>query len=159
RMAASAVGEEADAAQEVAVGDPRRTEDDVPRGELLHPEHVLDVLDPVLPWRLELATRRRAELSVQLAAEAAQRRGGQDRLAGAADSDREMVVRAPDSRGDGRGHGSVLDQLDPRTDRPDLLDEVVMAGTVEHDRGHVIDGAAVRLGDGLNVRPDGLEEI
>src|SRR5207248_10912350 len=54
---------------------------------------------------------------------------------------------------------TTLFRSDPGTDRTDLLYEVVMAGTVEHDRGHVVDGAAVGLGDGLNVRPDGLEEI
>ena len=66
----------------------------------------------------------------------------------------EVVVRAAD-RGRDRGrHGAVLDQLDPGAGGANLLDQVVVAGTVEDDRRHVAGVAAVRLGDRLDVLAD-----
>ena len=97
---------------------------------------------------------RRPELRLQLAAEAAERRGGQHRLPRAADPDREVVVRAADRRGDRGGDVAVLDQLDPRAGGADLLDQVVVARPVEDDRRDVVRPAAEGLGD----RPDVLAD-
>ena len=121
-------------------------------------EHLLDVLDPVLARRLDLAPRGRPELRLHLAAEAAERAGGQHGLARAADADRQVVVRAADRRRDRRGHGAVLDQLDPCAGRADLLDQVVVAWSVEHDRGHVADVASEGLRDRADVVADRREQ-
>ena len=83
-------------AQEVAVRDSGRDDDHLARGEILGGEDAVHVVDPVLLRRLDLGARGRPELRLELAAEAAQRRGGEDRLARSADADREVVVRAAD---------------------------------------------------------------
>ena len=90
-------------------------------------EDTVDVVDPVLGRGLDLGAGGRPELGLQLAAEAAERRGGEDGLPRAADPDREVVVRAADRGGDRRGHVAVLDQLDPGAGAADLLDQVVVA--------------------------------
>ena len=82
----------------------------------------------------DLGAARWPELRLQLAAEAAQRRRGEDRLAGSADPDREMVVRSADGSADRCSHVAVLDQLDARARGADLLDQIVVARTIEHDR-------------------------
>src|SRR5581483_2903849 len=112
-------------------------------------------LDAVLARALDLPPRRRPELRLHLAAEAAERSGTEDRLARPADPDREVVVRAADRAGDGGGDRAVLDQLDPGTGGADLLDQVVVAGPVEHDRGDVAGVAAVPPGDRADVVADG----
>src|SRR6266511_4879571 len=68
------VGVEADASQEVAVGDPRGRDDHLARRELLGREDAGGVLDPGLARLLDLPTRGRPELRLELAPEAAQRR-------------------------------------------------------------------------------------
>src|SRR3954463_4300043 len=139
RVRPGGVAEEADAAQQVAVRHARRDDDHLLRREVVGREDALDVLDPVLARLLDLGPPRRPQLRLQLAAEAAQPRGGGDGLPRAADPDREVVVRAAHGRADRRGDVAVLDQLDARARGTDLLDQVVMARTVEHDRGHVVD--------------------
>ncbi len=103
---------------------------------------------------LDLGPARRPELRLQLAAEAAQRRRRQHCLARAADPDREMVVRAAHRGADRRRDVTVLDQLDARARRADLLDQVVVARTVEDDRSDVVDHAAERVGDRADVVAD-----
>src|SRR5215210_4041057 len=87
------VGQVANAAQKLAVRDPRRDDDHLLRREVVDREDLLDVLDPLLARGLDLGAPRRPQLSLELAAEAAQRGRREHRLAGAADADREMVVR------------------------------------------------------------------
>ena len=94
-----------------------------------------------------------------LAPEALQRRRRDDGLAGAADADRQVVVRAADGRADGGGHVAVLDQLDARAGGADLLDQILVAWAVEHDRGDVVGLAAERVGDRADVLAHGLPEI
>src|SRR5581483_2240813 len=147
RVRPCAVRQEADAAEEVAVRDARRGDDDLAGGQVLRREDLLHVLDAELARGLDLPPRGRPELRLQLAAEAAERPGGQHGLPRPADSDREVVVRAADRRGDRRRHRPVLDQLDPRPRSPDLLDQVVVAGPVEDDRGHVAGLALEGVGD------------
>ena len=57
-------------------------------------KHLLHVLVAVLARLCDLTAGDRPELGLELAAEAAQRGGGDHRLARAADADREVVVRA-----------------------------------------------------------------
>src|SRR4029077_13161809 len=94
RMRPRAVGEEADAAQEVAVRDAGRGDDHLSRSEILGAKDALVVLDPGRSQFLDLPARRRPELGLQLAAEAPQRGGGQYGLPGAADADRGGGVGA-----------------------------------------------------------------
>jgi hypothetical protein len=75
-------------------------------------------------------------------------------LARAADADREMVVRSADRGGDGRRHVAILDELDAGARRPDLLDQVVVAWPVEHDRGDVVRLAPECVGDRAHVVSD-----
>src|SRR3954462_852295 len=66
RVGARGVAEEADAAQEVAVGNPGRDDDPLLRGEVVDREDALDVLDPVLLRLLDLGAPGRPELSLEL---------------------------------------------------------------------------------------------
>src|SRR5581483_899668 len=93
RVRAGAVGEEPDAAEQVAGRDARRGEDHVAGGQVLEREDPVDVVDAELGGRLDLAAGRRPQLRLQLAAEAPQRRRRQHRLPGPADADRKVVVR------------------------------------------------------------------
>src|SRR4051795_5992922 len=128
RMRSRAVGEKADAAQQVAVRDAGRSDDHLAGREILGTEDALVVEDPGLAQLVDLPAGGGPELRLQLAAQAAQRGGREYGLPRAADPDREMVVRAADRRGDRRGHVAVLDELDPRARVADLLDQVVVAG-------------------------------
>src|SRR3954466_5424156 len=151
RMRSRAVGEEADAAQQVSVRDAGRSDDHLARREILGPEDALVVEDPGLPQLVDLPAGGGPELRLQLAAQAGQRGGREYGLPGAADPDRQVVVRAADRRGDRRGHVAVLDELDAGAGGADLLDEVVVARPVEDQRRDVARGAAVGLGDGADV--------
>src|SRR5919204_2923894 len=123
-MGPGTVGQEAHAAEQVAVRDAGRGDDHLAGREVLDREHSLDVLHPALPRLLDLAARGRPELGLELASETAQRGCREHRLARAPDPDREVVVRATDRGGDRRRHVAVLDQLDPSTGGTDLLDQV-----------------------------------
>src|SRR4051794_15193202 len=138
RVRPRAVGEEPDAAEEVARRDARGGEDHVARSQVLEGEDAVHVLDPDLGSLRDLAPRRRPQLRLQLAAEAPQGGCGEHRLTRAADADRQMVVRPADRRRDRRGHVAVGDQLDPRAGGADLLDQVVVTGPVEDDRRDVV---------------------
>jgi hypothetical protein len=154
-----AVGEEAHAAEEVAVRDAGRDDDHFARREVLDREEPLEVLHPGRGRGLDLAAGSRPKLRLQLAAEAAQRGRGQHRLPRAADPDREVVVRAADRGGDGSGHVAVLDQLDASACCPDLLDQVVVTRPVEHDRRYVVDHPTERVRDGADVVADRLLQV
>src|SRR6476646_11662263 len=158
-MRAGAVGEEADAAQQVAVRDAGRRDDHLARSEVVGIEDALVVLDPGLAELPDLRAGRGSELRDPLAAEAAQRGRRENRLPGAADPDRQVVVRAADRGGDRRGHVAVLDELDPGAGVADLLDQVVVAGPVEDDRRHVVDAPSEGLRDRLDVLSDWAHEV
>src|SRR6266536_260243 len=87
RVRACGIGEEADAAEQVAVGDAGRGNDYLARREIVDREDLLQVLDPVLARLLDLGSRRRPKMSLQLAAETAERGRRHHGLARAADSD------------------------------------------------------------------------
>src|SRR5215207_11639647 len=93
RVRACAVRVEPDAAEQVAVADPRGHDDHLSRRELLGAEDPVHVVDPLLARLVDLAAGRRPELRLELAAEAAERCRAEYRLARAADPDREVVVR------------------------------------------------------------------
>src|SRR4029077_8796434 len=61
RVCAGAVGEKADAAQEVAVRDPGGGNDHLAGDEIVDAEHLLDVLDAVFARRVDLVPGRRPE--------------------------------------------------------------------------------------------------
>src|SRR5581483_2012069 len=129
----------------------RGGDDDLARREILGAEHAPVVIDAALPQLVDLSPRRRPELRLQLTAEAAQRGSREHGLPRAADADGEMVVRPADGGRDRGGHVAVLDELDARACRADLLDQVVMAGTIEDDRRHVVHAPAECLRDRLDV--------
>jgi hypothetical protein len=152
------VGHEPHAAQEVAVRDARRDEDHVSSRKVLLGEHVRDV-DADLTGLLDLRPRGRPQLGLDPAAEASERRGGEDGLPCAADADREVVVRSTDRGGDGRGHRAVADQLDPGARASELLDQVVVPRPVEHEGRDVERLAAEALRDVVDVICDRPVEI
>src|SRR5581483_2755278 len=159
RVSAGAVGEEANAAEQVAVRHARRDDDHLPRSQLLDREDAADVFDPGLVRLVDVAPRDRPELRAQLAAEAAKRRRGEHRLPRAADADREVVVRPPNGGRDRRGDVTVLDQLDPGACGADLLDQVLVARPVEDDRRHVLHRSPERACDRADVLADGPAEV
>src|SRR3954454_25055394 len=159
RMRPRAVGLEPDSAQQVAVRDTRRDHDHLAGGEVVQREDPLHVLHPGLLRRSDLGRRRRPQLRLEAAAEAAQGRGRQDRLARPAGPDREVGVRPAHGRRDRRGDVSVLDQLDPRAGVADLLDQIVVPGAVEDDRRDVVHHPAERLGDRADVVADGPAQV
>ena len=70
-----------------------------------------------------------------------------------------MVVRPADRGGDGRGHRPVLNELDPRARRANVLDQVMVSRPVEDDRVDVVRAAAERVGDRLHVLAERLEQV
>ena len=86
-MRARAVGQEANAAEDVTVGHAGRGDDDFPGRELVRREDLVHVVDPVLPRSVDLAARRRPELSLELPSEASQSSCGEQRLASTSDAD------------------------------------------------------------------------
>src|SRR5207302_551565 len=120
RVRARGVGEVADAAQQLAARDAGRGDDHLLRREVVDREDALDVVDPMLVRVVDLVSPRRPELRLKLAAEAAERRRGEHRLARASDPDRQVVVRPADRGGDRSEHVAVLDQLDARAGGADL---------------------------------------
>src|ERR671910_2375428 len=159
RVRPGTVRPEADAPEKIAVRDPGGADDRLLRAEVFGREHALDVLDPLLARLVDLAARHGQELSLELAAQTAQRGGRQHRLPRAADADRQVIVRAPDGGGDGSGDVAVLDQLDPSAGGADLLDQVVVPGPLEDDRRDVADPPSKGLRDRLDVLPDGPPEV
>ena len=110
-----------------------------------------------IPWaRASSISARRVGQSWACSSPPRQRSAAADEhgLARAADADREVVVRAAHGGRDRGEHVAVLDQLDARAGRADLLDQVVVARAVEDDRRHVVDHAAVRVGDRADVLGD-----
>src|SRR5438477_5816828 len=91
-MRARRVRQEADAVEQVAVRDAGCRNDHLLRREVVDREHPLGVVDAVRARFLDLGPTRRPELRLQLAAEAAERSGGEHRLPRAADPDREVIV-------------------------------------------------------------------
>ncbi len=118
-----------------------------------------DVFDPDLTGGVDLGARRRPELGLHPAAEAAERGGRENGLARPADADRQVVVRAADRRRDRGGDGSVPDQLDPRARATKLLDQIVMPRPVENERGDVERLASEALGDLLDVFRDRAVQV
>ena len=101
----------------------------------------------------------RPELALHLAAQAAQRRGGDDALHRSADPDREVVVRSADRGADRGDDVAVVDQLDAGAGLADLGDQVVVPRALEHDRGHVAHAAPEGVCDRLEVLADRPPEV
>src|SRR5262249_56329359 len=119
--------------------------------QLLRHEDTRGIVDSELARLLDLAPGCRPQLRLHLAAETAEGSRGHDRLARPADPDGEVVIRAADRRGDRGSDSPVLDQLDAGARGADVLDQVVVAWPVEHDRGDVVRAPAQRVGDCLDV--------
>src|SRR3954454_25125334 len=151
RMRSRAVGEKADAAQQVAVRDAGRSDDHLARREILGTEDALVVEDPGLSQLVDLPAGGGPELRLQLAAQAAQRGGREQGLPGAADTDREVVVRAADRRGDRRCDGAVRDGLAPRARVTYVLDAAGVTRPVEDYRYHVVHPSPESLSRRLDV--------
>ena len=126
--------------------------------EVLARREVLRPVDPALVVVVAHPARAGAflvvaepEAGLDLAAEAAQRGGGDHALGGAADAHDGVDAGPRDGARDGRREVAVADQLDPGTGRPDLVDERVVARPLEDDDGDVADLPAERVGDPVDV--------
>ncbi len=158
-MGACAVRQVAHAAEQVAVGHPGGRDDHLAGRELVGLEDLVDVVDSVLTRLLDLVARGRPELRLELPTQATKSGRGENRLPGAADADRQVVVGAAYGSGDRRGHVAVLDELDARAGGADLLDQVVVARAVKHDRRDVPRTAAVGIRDRHDVLRDRLSQV
>src|SRR5829696_5673709 len=133
RLGARAVAPVAHPLEEVAVADASGAEEHVvARHEVVAGEHAVEVVAGI-ECCLTLVVVAGVETPEHLATHALQRRGGDDALGRAADAEEDVGATVGCGDGDRRGDVAVLDELDARAGLAALLDDVVVAGTVEHD--------------------------
>src|SRR4051794_25273607 len=144
-MRPCAAAEEPNALEQFAGGNAGGSEDEVVAGR-----EVFGDVDAVL---VAVAHPRPAfaliviaisEAGLDLAAEAAQRRGGDDALGRTARAHDGVDAGARNSTGDRRGQIAVTDELDPRAGLADLGDERLVALALEDDDGDVADPPSER---------------
>src|SRR4051794_16696107 len=160
RRRADAAAEEADAAQEVAVGDASGAEDDVVAGGELG--RVVNLVAVDVAHRLEaflLPFFQRLEAALHASVQAAHRGGGEYALGRAAYAHRGVDAGPAHGGGDAGGEIAVGDQLDARARFADLRDEIVMPFAVEDHDGQFIDVALKRLGDLIQILVYGVVQI
>src|SRR5256714_1295838 len=173
RVCASARAEEADAAQERAVGDARRDEDDLPAGRevvrvvdlvRVADAHLLQAREPLLGGRdLGLVNAQafvvEDEACLNLPVQTLHGRGCEHAFGRAADAHQGVYVRAGDRRRYPRGEVAVADEPDARARLTHVLYELPVARAVEDDDGQVFDVAAKPARDGLEVVLDGRVNV
>ena len=131
----------------------------LPGREVLRPVDPLEVGDAHRAAALLVLRRADDEPRVDLAAQAAHRRGGDHALGRAADPHHRVHAAADHGRRDAGGQVAVADQPDARAGRTNLLDERLVPRPIEHDHDQVLDPAAQRLGDGAQVEAHRRIEI
>ena len=94
------------------------------------------------------------EAREDLAVQAAHRGRGQHAFGRAADAHDGVHAAADDSRGNARREIAVGNQADARASRTDLLDQLLVARTVEHGDDEVLDVALEAARDRLQVLGD-----
>ncbi len=99
------------------------------------------------------------EARVDLAVQAPHRDRRQHTFRRAARAHDRMNAGARHGGDDGRREIAVADQLDARAGRADVGDELLVARPVEHRDDQVVDVAAQRLGDRMEVVADRRVEI
>ena len=129
----------AHALQDVAVGHAGGGEEDVlALDEVVVGEHALEVVAGVHRG-LALVVVARPQAPDLPAADALDRRGGDDALGRAADAPQEVDRGARGDRQQRRGDVAVGDQAHARAGVADRLDALLVARAVEHDDHHVAD--------------------
>ena len=132
---ADAAAEQPDAAEQVAVGDPGRGEDDVGAAhQLLGPEDPVGIADAHALGALPLVLVPIPQAPLHLTAETAQRGRGEHALGRPPDAHHRVHAGAGDGDRD-RGRGvAVRDQLDPRPGAAHRRDQIGVPGPVENAR-------------------------
>src|SRR5438105_4720393 len=165
RVRATARAEEADAAQERAVGDARRDEDD-----LLAGREVVRVVDLVRVADAHLFESREHlfggrdfglvnaeafvvedEAGLNLSVQTLHGCGCEDAFGRAADAHQRVYVRSGDRRRYSSREVAVADETDARARFAHVLYELPVARAVEDDDGEVFDVAREAARDGLEV--------
>src|SRR5688572_23752972 len=118
-------------AQVVTRRDAGRREEDRPRSELVESVTALEVVEPDRAAEPRLVLVSRLESRLHLAAEADERRRGEDALRRAADAEQQVDAGERLRRRDRRRHVAAGEELDARPRAPHLLDQLVVARPVE----------------------------
>src|SRR5690606_15140715 len=98
---------------------------------------------------LRLVARPDARLDV--AAQGLERTGRDHALRRATDTQQQVHAGLRHRRHERAGHVAVGDELDARAGLADLLDDFLVARTVENDHGYILNSQPGRLGHALNV--------
>ena len=114
RLGGGAVREVVDALDQLAVGDAGQGEEDVAAAhQVVDGQHLIQASPSRFGLRA-LVVVARPQLALDVAAQALQRGGGEDRLGRAADAQQHVDARVGQRRHQAAGHVAVGDQLDPR---------------------------------------------
>src|SRR5437588_3938289 len=165
RVRAAARAEEAHPAQERAVGDARRDEDDLPAGRevvrvidlvWVADAHLLEAREHLFGGRDFGLVNAEAfvvedEAGLNLSVQTLHGRGCEDAFGRAADAHQRVYVRSGDRRRYSSREVAVADETDARARFAHVLYELPVARAVENDDGQVFDVAREAARDGLEV--------
>src|SRR5581483_5218777 len=155
RVGPHAAREEADALKQLAVGDAGRDETDVLAArELLRAVHLVRVGHTHAPGTSALVVVPELEPPEDLAADARERRRREHAFRRAAAPHHHVKTGAGDGDGERRDDVAVLDEVDARTGRADVVDELLVPRPVEDDDGEVLNLAPERVRHDLEVLGD-----
>src|SRR5579875_3151116 len=146
------ISEEAHAMDEIAVGDPRRDEDDVVApDQIVHGQHAVDLADPHRSCALGFGFVAGLEAAHETTPQTLERRSRQHAFRGPPDPHRDVDPRPLDGGRDRRVDVAVGDELDPSPGAANLGDQVLVPRPVEDHDGYVVDRSLEGVGDGLEV--------
>src|SRR6478736_2516918 len=143
----------AHSAEQLAVRDAGRDEEALTHDEVVGGQDAVEVVTGV-EGLLALLVVLGPELALDDAAGALDGARGDDALRGAADAEQQVDAGVGTGRHDGTRDVTVDDVADAGTGVADLLGEVVVARTVQHDDGDVGRGLPLGLGDAPDVLGD-----
>mmetsp|Transcript_13984 Transcript_13984/g.58393 ORF Transcript_13984/g.58393 Transcript_13984/m.58393 type:complete len:401 (+) Transcript_13984:115-1317(+) len=154
-----AAGREAHALEQVAGGHAGRREEDLLAAAEVGGGHRGFQVEALVLEALGLGLVARPQLSLELAAEAAHGGGGDDALGRAPDAHEHVDVVARRGGRQRGGHVAVVDEVHARARPADVVDELRVAGAVEHRHRDVAHVLAQCVGDGLDVARDGRVDV
>ena len=136
RVGPSPTAEEANPAEQVAVGHARGSEHDIiAERQVANPEDPVDVLEAHPAGLLHLLIVAGTELPLDITPQALQRGRSQHTFGGAANPHEDVYAGLRKGGGNGRRHIPVLDQLDPGSDLADRADQLGVAWPVQDHHG------------------------
>ena len=99
------------------------------------------------------------ETTLNASSETTHRTGSNSPFRSSTDTGKYVDTRSLASRHDGAGNVSVHDELDARAGRSNIVDERVMAGSVENAHGQIGDPLTLRSGNLLEVPLDRSRDV